>query len=144
MRKIIPAAGLILIALLFNGCSVDEDNNEDLATFAQIQGKWKLTEYYSDDQPVNTPIPDGYEIEFNEDKTFTSNEIDGYSGGNYRVTKEPGKNIQLTYRKQWDSQTAYKYIDAVDADHIYLQESTSEPTHDGGVNLSGYVLTRVP
>lgn len=142
MKKLLPTISLILIALLFNGCTADEDNNEDTATFAQIQGNWKLTGYT--DGTGTTAIVDGYEIQFNEDKSFTSNEIDGYTGGTYRVTKSPGRNFQLIYKKTWSSIAAYKYINNVDSNHIYLQASSNDPIADGTSFSSNYILTRIP
>jgi hypothetical protein len=144
MKKIIPTTSLILIALLFNGCSSDLTNNEDAVLFEQVQGKWKLTEYYSDDQPANTPISDGYEIEFKADKTFISNEEDGYTGGTYKVIKSPGKNLQLIFKKQWSSKLVYKYVDAIYDENMFLQSSNPDPIPDGSVPFSGYVLTRIP
>ena len=144
MRKLIPAT-LILIALIFSGCSSDlNDNNEDAALSAQILGKWKLTEYSSDDQPVNTPIANGYEIEFKADKTFISNEENGFTGGNYTILRSPGNNLMLVYKKSWEAKSVYKYINSVDTQHIYIQPSQPEPTPEGGIFFTGYVLTRIP
>lgn len=144
MKKIIPTASLILIALLFNGCSTDLTNNEDTALMQQIQGTWKLTASYSDDQAVNTPINNGYKISFNSDKTFNSDEENGYSGGAFNIIKSPGKNLKLVYNKQWSAKQVYKYINQVDELHIYLQASNPEPTKDGQAFFTGYILTRVP
>lgn len=141
-NKILPTLSLILIVLLFNGCTADEDNNQDAATFALIQGNWKLTAYTDD--TGTTPISNGYEIGFNADRSFTSNEINGYDGGTYRVTLEPGTNLQLIYKKAWSAITAYKFINSVDADHIYLQASSNEPVSSDASFTGTYTLTRIP
>jgi hypothetical protein len=145
MKKFIPTASLILIALLFSGCSTDfPDNDEDTAFIEQIQGKWKLIESYSDDQPVNTPISNGYEIEFKDDKTFISNEENGYTGGTYTILKSQGNNVRLTYSKNWSSKLVYKHINLATADKLYVNASTPEPIPVDEISFAGFVLTRIP
>jgi len=144
MRKILPVLSLVLITFIFNSCSTDLDNNEDDALIGQIQGKWKLTESYSDDQPVNTPISNGYEIEFKSDKTFTSNEENGFTGGTYTILKSPKNNLRLVYKKNWDAKVVYKYINQVDATTINFEASNTVPTPEGTNYLSGLILTRIP
>ena len=142
MKKFIPVACVILIALLFSGCTSDYNNDEDAATIAQIQGKWKLTLSYSG--AVNTTIVNGYEIEFKADKTFISNEENGYNSGTYSVLESIPNNLRLIFQKSWEAKQVYKYITAVDDQHIYIQASTPEPTPDSPSFSAGYVLTRVP
>ena len=144
MKIFRPIAYLILTTLLFSSCTSDINNNEDKVLIAQIQGKWKLTESYSDDQPAPTPIGNGYEIEFKADKTFISNEENGYVSGTYAVLKDPGNNLLLIYHKNWSSKQVYKYISAVDDQHIYIEASRPEPTPNNPILLAGYVLTRIP
>lgn len=144
MKKIIPTLSLTLIALLFAGCSSDLTNNEDAALTEQVLGKWKLTASYSDDQPANTPISNGYDIEFKEDNIFVSNEDGNFTGGTYTILNTPGKNLRLIYKKQWDAKVVYKYLNQVNDQTIYLQPSNPEPTEDGAVFFTGDVLTRVP
>jgi hypothetical protein len=145
MKKLIPTAGLILIALVFSGCSTDfADNNENTALIEQIQGKWKLTESYSDDQPVNTPIGNGYEIEFKDDKTFISNEENGYTGGTYTILNTQENNIRLIYSKNWSSKLVYKHINQLTDDKMYVNASTQEPIPADEISFAGYILTRVP
>lgn len=145
MKKLIPAAYLIVFTLLLSGCTSDVSNNdEDTALTAQIQGKWKLTESYSDDQPAPTPIVNGYEIEFKADKTFISNEENGYTGGTYTVLKSKPNNLMLIYHKNYQAKQVYKYLNMVDALHIDLEGSTPEPTEGNPIFLSGYILTRIP
>lgn len=144
MKKILPTLSLVLITFLFNSCSTDLDNNEDAAQIQSIQGKWKLTESYADDQPVNTPIVNGYEIEFKSDKTFTSNEENGFTGGTYTILKTPKNNLRLVYKKNWDAKVVYKYINQVNAVNINIEASNPEPTPEGTNYLSGLILTRIP
>ena len=143
MKKILPIISLLFVALLFNGCSTDEDKNEDTATFVQIHGKWKLTAY-TDNAGTTTPIANGYVIEFNADKSFISDEENGYTGGSYRVTKEPGKNLQLIYKKQWADKAVYKYINAIYDENMFVQASSNSPTEEGATFSGNYVLTRIP
>lgn len=144
MKNIKSTALLILITLLFNGCSSDiTTTDEDTVLMQQILGKWKLTESYTDGQP-NTPISGGYEIEFKDDKTFFSNEENGYSKGTYTIQKSLGNNLRLIYNKNWSAKQVYKYINAVDDQHIYLEASSPEPTLENPNSLDGYILTRIP
>lgn len=144
MKNIKSTLFLILITLLFNGCSSEIANDEDAVLIQQIQGKWKLTESYSNDQMANTPISNGYEIEFKADRTFISNEENGYSKGTYTVQKILGKNLRLIYHKNWSAKQVYKYINSVDDQHIYLEASTQEPTLENQNFPAGYILTRIP
>ena len=145
MKKFIPAACLILITLLFNGCTSEiKDNDENKALMTQILGKWQLTGSYSGDQSVVTPVSNGYIIAFNIDDTFTSNEENGYNGGSYKILNTLGNNLRLIYSKSWSGKQVYKYINNVDAQHIYIEASTPSPTTAGQTFVAGYVLTRVP
>ena len=145
MIKIKSAVFVLLITILFNGCSSDfSTNDEDTVLIQKIQGKWKLTESYSDNQTTTTPISNGYEIEFKADKTFISNEENGYSSGSYTVLKSLGNNLRLIYYKNYSAKQVYKYINAVDDQHIYLEASSPEPTPENPNFLAGYVLTRIP
>ena len=145
MKKFRPTACLIFIVLLFSGCSRElTDNNEDTSLILQIQGKWKLTASYSGNQTVTTPITNGYEIEFKADKTFISNEENGYTGGKYTVFKSPSNNLRLIYKKNWAAKQVYKYINAVDNQNIYLQASNPNLTPEGQTFSTGYILTRIP
>ena len=144
MKKIKPIAYLFLIALSFSGCTSDTINDQDTVLTQQIQGKWKLTESYSDGAPANTPINNGYQIEFKTDGTFTSDEENGFSAGSYAINKTPGNNLRLIYHKSWEGKQVYKYIDAVDDQHIYLQASSVDPTENNPIHLSGFILTRIP
>lgn len=143
MRKIILTLNLVLFALVLNGCDGDIDNNEDAVLFQQIQGKWKLTDSFSDDQPINTPIANGYTIEFKADKTFLSDEENGYAGGTYTVLKSPANNIMLRYANSSGGKLRYKYIDQVTAQYISTLPSTLEPTPEVFL-LGGLILTRIP
>ena len=144
MRKIKPVVYVILIMLLFSGCTSDITNDDDTVLMAQIQGKWKLTGSYSDDQLAPTPISNGYEIEFKADKTFNSNEDNIYHTGTYTILKSLGANLRLIYSESFQSTQVYKYINAVDDQHIYLQASSPNPTPAGQAFLGGFVLTRIP
>ncbi|WP_264521641.1 hypothetical protein [Flavobacterium sp. N1994] len=142
MKKITPALQLILIALLFIGCTSDEAN-VDNALLAQVQGKWKLTQYVND-TPFILNYPNGPVMELKADGTFTSDEEGGYSNGTYTVLKSPGKNLRLVFLKQWSAKVVYKYINSVTANNLYLQGSNPEPTPDGVSFFEGYTFTRIP
>ncbi len=145
MKKFTSAIGLFLIALLFIGCSNDtNDDNIDTELMEQVQGKWRLTEFQTDTDPISTPIANGYTMELKSDGTFTSDEVDGYTGGTYTVIKNPGKNLQLMFTKQWSAKLYYKYINSVTADHMYVQASTAEPLSDEFGYFESYTLTRIP
>ncbi|HNP33750.1 MAG TPA: hypothetical protein PKN96_10700 [Flavobacterium sp.] len=144
MKKITPIVCLILVALSFNGCTSDFTYDENTALMTQLIGKWKYTEYHDDALPANIPAVDGYEIEFKADKTFTSNEVGGYNYGSYTILESQGNNLRLIYQRSWDAKKLYKYINSVDANHIYLQASSTEPTPEGQVFTSYFILTRVP
>ena len=142
MKKIASVVGLILTTLLFIGCSVD-DPNVDSAVLAQVQGKWKLTQYVND-TPLILNYPDGPVMELKADGTFTSNEEPGYSSGTYTVIKSPGTNLRLVFQKQWSAKVVYKRIDAVTATSLQTQTSIIEPMSDETASFEGYSWTRIP
>lgn len=142
MKKFSPAVGLILITLLFFGCSVD-DPNVDTSVLAQVQGKWKLTQYVND-TPFILNYLDGPVMELKADGTFTSNEEPGYSSGTYTVIKSPGTNLRLVYQKQWSAKLVYKRIDAVDATSLQTQTSINKPMSDETASFEGYGWIRIP
>lgn len=142
MKKITPAITLFLITLLFVGCSTD-DPNVDATVLAQVQGKWKLTQYVND-TPLILNYPDGPVMDLKADGTFTSNEEPGYSSGTYTVIKSPGTNLRLVYQKQWSAKVVYKRIDAIDATSLQTQTSINEPMADETASFEGYSWTRIP
>jgi len=142
MKKFIPALGLILMTLLFAGCSNDNEENVDTVLLQQVQGKWKLTQYVNDVGDI-VNYPDGPVMELKDDGTFTSNEEPEFSGGTYTVNKKPGANLRLVFSKQWDAKLVYKHIDEVTATNLHTQASSAEPRSDGSF-LEGYTWTRIP
>lgn len=142
MKKFTPALVLILITQLFIGCSANE-SNVDNALLAQVQGKWKLTQYVND-TPLILNYPNGPVMELKADGTFTSDEEGGYSNGTYTVLKSPGKNLRLVFLKQWSAKVVYKRIDAVDATSLQTQASINEPMSNETPSFEGYSWIRIP
>lgn len=141
MKKIIPI--LAFVSLLFIGCSTDLDNNEDAVLLEQIQGKWKLTASQGDTDPAPIAIANGYETEFNADKTFVSNEENGFNGGSYTILKEPNNNLRMVFRKNWDSKVVYKYISSITATEMQVAAVSQDPI-EGEVFFGTMIFTRIP
>lgn len=143
MKKFLSILSLSSISLLFIECSSDT-NNEDSALLQEVQGKWKLTEYFTDIAEEEYLVDDGYELELKSNKTFSSDEVPGYTGGVYTVINKPGKNIKLLYQNNSGSVVVYKYINGTQPNTIYLQSSNPEPGSDEWGYFAGEVLSRIP
>ena len=149
MKKTITSTLLLLVTLLFISCSSNDDNF-DSATFQKVQGKWKLTSYFtdapfdSDGNPLDLNISNGYEFELKPNKTFTSNEIAGFTGGTYTVLKTPGTNLRLVYKNETQTLIRYKYILYIDENQLNVSYSEISPINDQAIFYGFLIMTRVP
>jgi len=149
MKKTITSTLLLLVTLLFISCSSNDDNF-DSATFQKVQGKWKLTSYFtdapfdSDGNPLDLNISNGYELELKPNKTFTSNEIAGFTGGTYTILKTPGTNLRLVYKNETQKLIRYKYILYIDENQLDVSYSEITPINDEAIFYGFLTLTRVP
>jgi hypothetical protein len=130
-------------------CSSDSDSGDDL--FKNIQGKWKLVEYFSDviqqdenGNPIKLTVDNGYELELKSNKTFISNEIEGYAGGTYTIIRKPGKNLKLEYKNGSNKITKYKCIIGTNENYMYLFFSNNSPLNDESGFYGGEILARIP
>lgn len=130
-------------------CSSDSDSGDDL--FKSVQGKWKLVEYFTDEirldedgNIIRIMVDDGYELELKSNKTFTSNEIEGYTGGNYTIIRKPGKNLKLEYKNGSNKITKYKCIISTNENYMYLFFSNNTPLNDESGFYEGEILARIP
>lgn len=144
MKKVLSTASILLFAFLVIGCSSDDSNREADAFFQSIQGKWKLTGYWGDTPEQMIDIENGYEIELKADKTFTSTEIPGYTGGKYSVITEPGHNIRFVFKNSSGSKVLYKYVQYIGEDGLSTQYTQETPLSDEFVYLAGEGLDRIP
>lgn len=148
MKKILNVSIVLLAVFLFTNCSSDE--NFDEATFLRVEGKWKLTRYFTDiaedenGNPIDTNISNGYELDLKSDKTFTSNEIPGFSGGTYTVVESPGPNLRLVYKNSTQKLILYKYVIDVSDDQLSISYSDVAPYRKGAIFFEGLVLTPNP
>lgn len=144
MKKTIPFFGLLFTLTLFISCSNDNDTT-DYALMKQLEGKWKYTALYTDTSTEPIPVSNGYELELKGDRSFTSDEVNGYFGGHYTIINEPGKNIMLVYQRSVDSKLVYKHINynPENSDTLYVYSSTSEPLSDYAIVFEAQILTRV-
>lgn len=139
---------LLIATFLFMGCSSDNDNFDN-DTFQKIQGKWKLTGLFTfcgvglDSIPPNQSF-NGFELELKANKTFTSNEVSGFSGGTYTVIKNSGTNLKLVYKNGTQKLIRYKYIISVDGEELYLSYSEPAPIAYRANFFEGSILTPVP
>lgn len=143
MQKNLSTLGILSLLLLFIGCSSD-NATEDAAFLQSIQGKWKLTAYYGDTPEEYVIIENGYEMELKTDKTFTSTEVPGYTGGKYSVITNPGHNIRLVFRNSSGSKVFYKYVCDAGQDQLATQHAQETPLSDEFVYFSREGLTRIP
>ena len=149
MKKTIASALLLFTTLLFVSCS-GSDDNFDSATFQKVQGKWKLTSYFTDypfdadGNPLDLNISNGYELELKANKTFTSNEITGFTGGTYTVIETPGSNLRLVYKNGTQKLVRYKYIVNITEDYLDVSYSETAPINDGAIFFEFLTLTHIP
>lgn len=143
MKKILPFFSLLFIMTLSISCSEDNDNT-DYALMKQLEGKWKFTAMSTDTSTEPIPVDNGYTLELKSDRSFTSDEINGYLGGHYTIINEPSENIMLVYQRSVDSKLIYKHISYnPETDILYVYSSTSEPGDDDAIYFEYQILTRV-
>ena len=149
MKKTLTTAFLLFSTLLFVGCSVSDDNF-DSVSFQKVQGKWKLKSYFtdspfdSDGNPLDLNISNGYELELKANKTFTSNEIAGYTEGTYTVIETPGTNLRMVYKNGTQKLVRYKYIVNTYENQLDVSYSEVTPINDEAIFYGFLTLTRVP
>ena len=143
MKKLLTLS-FISILFLSVGCSSDDNNPEAAAFLQKIQGKWKLTEYYGDTPEQYVIVENGYEMELKDDKTFTSTEVPGYTGGKYSVITKPGHNIRLVFKNSSGSKVLYKYVNYMDQNQLSTQYAQDAPLSDEFIFFAGEGLTRIP
>lgn len=141
MKKILTVIILMAIPFLFVQCSKSDDNY-NAALFQKVQGKWILTSITNNEGGA-TMLQNGYQLDLKSDNTFTSNELDGYSGGTYTTVKSPGENIKLIYKNASGSVIKYKYIHHVFDYGLYTQELSESPLSNESVFSNMQILTRV-
>ena len=149
MKKYTNRFILLSIIFLILGCSSDSNPEDDL--FKSVQGKWKLTEYFTDyievdenGNPIKLTVDNRYELELKSNNTFISNEIEGYTGGNYTIIRKPRKNLKLEYINKLNKIIKYKYIIEFNQNYLFLSSSNNIPFNDEGIFFAGEVLARIP
>lgn len=149
MKKKLVISLLFFTTLFFVSCS-GSDDNFDSTTFKKVQGKWKLTSYFTDypfdadGNPLDLNISNGYELELKANKTFTSNEIAGFTGGTYTVIETPGSNLRLVYKNETQKLVRYKYIVNIIEDQLDVSYSEIAPINDGAIFFEFLTLTHIP
>lgn len=150
MKKTLVTTFLLLTTLLLVNCSGNDDNF-DSETFQKVQGKWKLTSYFTDNiildengNPQDMTISNGYELELKADKTFTSNEIAGFTGGTYTVIESPGTNLKLVYINGTHKLVRYKYIVNINESELDVSYSEVAPINNSAVFFEFLTLTHIP
>lgn len=141
MKKILTVTLLIVIPFLFIECSKSNDDY-NASLFQKVQGKWILTSI-TNNEGGETMIQNGYQLDLKSDNTFTSNELQGYSGGTYTTVKSPGENIKLTYKNASGSIVKYKYIHHAFDYSLYTQELSETPLSTESDFSQMQILTRV-
>ena len=93
---------------------------------------------------IKLTVDNGYELELKSNKTFTSNEIEGYTGGTYTIIQKPGKNLKLEYKNDSNKITKYKCIISTNENYMYLFFSNNTPLNDESGFYEGEILARIP
>lgn len=136
------------LLLLFVLSGLLSCSNDDPAPVPQeILGKWKYVEYVTDyleyDQNGNIIhyyITDGFEVQFNSDGSFTSNEVDGFSGGYYSVNNNI---IQMNYLNGSTFATKFRRYYSSSDSQLYLSPQTDIQLTDEMVHFDNYIMSKL-
>ncbi|MBN8642303.1 MAG: hypothetical protein J0L86_10875 [Flavobacteriales bacterium] len=134
---------LFVITTLFS-CS---DSDEPVVVPQEILGKWKFVEFITDyveyDQDGNIIryyITDGFEVEFKSNGTFTSNEENGFSGGNFTVNNDV---FTMNYQNGVTILTKYRRFYSTSATELYLTPAIEMPINDETIFFDNYIMNKI-
>lgn len=143
MKKLLS----LFFILTLMGCS-DSENESSMPIPAELIGKWKYVEYVTDyvefddnGNQIHYYIDDGFVIEFKDDGTFVSNEIEGLSNGTYTVKDE---FMTLKYRSGINISKYYRSFYFHGGEELFVSGPFGGPMNETTVVLDGYILSKIP
>lgn len=137
----------LLLLFVLTGLMSCSNSDDPAAVPQEIIGKWKYVEWITDYQEydqngnvIRYYITDGFEVQFNSDGTFTSNEVNGFTGGSYSVDNAI---IQMNYINGTNVMTLYRrYYPSSDVE-LYLSPQTEIELNDEIWHFDNYIMSKL-